>query len=60
MLSDRAARAWLESYADQIALRDARTLAAEPDAYRLQRYLEAYAVNSGRGGPAQDGLRQGR
>ena len=25
MLSDRAARVWLESYADQIALRDART-----------------------------------
>ena len=47
-LSDRAARAWLESYADQIALRDARTLGAEPDAYRLQRYLEAYAINSGR------------
>ena len=47
-LSDRAARAWLESYADQIALRDARTHGAEPDAYRLQRYLEAYAINSGR------------
>ena len=47
-LSDRGARAWLESYADQIALRDARTHGAEPDAYRLQRYLEAYAINSGR------------
>ena len=47
-LSDRAARAWLESYADQIALRDARTHGAEPDAYRLQRYLEACAINSGR------------
>ena len=47
-LSDRGARAWLESYADQIALRDARTLGTEPDAYRLQRYLEAYAINSGR------------
>ncbi len=47
-LSDRGARAWLESYADQIALRDARTHGTEPDAYRLQRYLEAYAINSGR------------
>ena len=47
-LSDRGARAWLESYADQVALRDARTHGAEPDAYRLQRYLEAYAINSGR------------
>ncbi len=47
-LSDRGARAWLESYADQIVLRDARTHGAEPDAYRLQRYLEAYAINSGR------------
>lgn len=47
-LSDRGARAWLESYADQIALRDARTHGAEPDACRLQRYLEAYAINSGR------------
>ena len=47
-LSERSARAWLESYADQIALRDARTHGAEPDAYRLQRYLEAYAINSGR------------
>lgn len=47
-LSDRAARAWLESYADQIALRDARTHGVQPDAYRLQRYLEACAINSGR------------
>jgi hypothetical protein len=47
-LGDRTARAWLESYADQIALRDARTHGTEPDAYRLQRYLEAYAINSGR------------
>ncbi|MYH55605.1 MAG: ATP-binding protein [Acidimicrobiia bacterium] len=47
-LSEWAARAWLESYADQIALRDSRTLGSEPDAYRLKRYLEAYAINSGR------------
>ena len=47
-LSDRTARAWLESYADQIALRDARTHGSEPDAYRLQRYMEACALNSGR------------
>ncbi len=47
-LSDHTARAWLESYADQIALRDARSLGTEPDAYRLQRYLKAYAINSGR------------
>ncbi|MDE0290504.1 MAG: AAA family ATPase [bacterium] len=59
-LSDRGARAWLESYADQIALRDARTLGART------RCLPAAALPGGlrdqlrTGGPAQDGLRRGR
>lgn len=45
-LSERAGRVWLESYADQVALRDARSHGDAPDASRLQRYLEAYALNS--------------
>ena len=45
-LGGSTARAWLESYADQVALRDARTHGETPDAGRLQRYLEAYAINS--------------
>lgn len=45
-LGDATARAWLESYAHQIAMRDARTHGDAPDAARLGRYLEACAVNS--------------
>ncbi|WP_420623432.1 ATP-binding protein [Candidatus Poriferisodalis sp.] len=45
-LGPRTGRAWLESYADQIALRDARIYSEAPDAARLQRYLQAYAENS--------------
>ncbi len=45
-LSDDTARAWLESYAHQVALRDARTHNEAPDAVRLGRYLEACAINS--------------
>ncbi len=41
-----ASRAWLESYADQVVLRDTRTHGALPDASRLQRYLQACATTS--------------
>ena len=47
-LGDRTARAWLESYAEQVALRDARSHGAKTDTQRLQRYLEACAANSAR------------
>ena len=45
-LSEPTARAWLESYADQVVLRDARAYGEAHDAARLQRYLEAHAINS--------------
>ena len=45
-LGKHTARAWLESYADQVALRDARSYGVMPDAGRLQRYLQSYATNS--------------
>lgn len=45
-LGSRTARAWLESYADQVALRDAPAGGAMVNAVRLRRYLEAYALNS--------------
>ena len=45
-LGESTARAWLESYADQVALRDARAYGEMHDAGRLQRYLEANAINS--------------
>ena len=45
-LGESTARAWLESYADQVALRDARAQGETPDAARLQRYLEACAIGS--------------
>ena len=45
-LGERTVRAWLESYGDQVALRDARIHGGAPDAARLQRYLEACAVGS--------------
>lgn len=45
-LGDRAARAWLESYAEQVALRDVRAYGERPDASRLRRYLEACAACS--------------
>lgn len=45
-LGQHTARAWLESYADQVALRDARSYGVMPDAGRLQRYLQSYATNS--------------
>ena len=46
-LGERTAQAWLESYADQIVLRDARLHGTSPDAVRLRQYLEACAVVSG-------------
>ena len=45
-LADNPARDWLESYADQIAFRDARAYRETPDAERMRRYLSAFAVNS--------------
>lgn len=45
-LGEVTARAWLESYADQVALRDARAYGEAHDAGRLQRYLEANAAHS--------------
>ncbi len=45
-LSDMTGRSWLESYADQIAQRDARAYGETPDPGRLRRYLEAFALNS--------------
>jgi hypothetical protein len=37
---------WAESYIDQLLSRDVSELAARPDAVRLRRYLEAYAINT--------------
>ncbi len=48
-LGERTDEAWLESYADQVALRDARIHGDTPDATRLQRYLQACATNSAGG-----------
>lgn len=45
-LSETGARRWLGTYADQVALRDARSHGSEPDPSRLRRYLDAVAVNS--------------
>ena len=45
-LGPRTARVWLESYADQVALRDAQAFGGMVDAGRLRRYMEAYALNS--------------
>lgn len=45
-LGETTAGAWLESYADQVAMRDARAFDRTPDARRLFSYLEAYALNS--------------
>lgn len=45
-LGETAVGAWLESYADRVALRDARAYGEIPDAGRLRRFLEAYALNS--------------
>ena len=45
-LGEVTARAWLESYADQVALRDARAYGETHDTGRLQRYLEANAIHS--------------
>ncbi|MCY3951008.1 MAG: DUF4143 domain-containing protein [bacterium] len=45
-LGDRSARDWLESYADQIAFRDARSYGEVPDAARMRRYLSSFAINS--------------
>ncbi|MCY4069456.1 MAG: DUF4143 domain-containing protein [Acidimicrobiaceae bacterium] len=45
-LDETTARAWLESYADQVALRDAQGYDKVADAARLRSYLEAYALNS--------------
>lgn len=46
-LGEHAARAWLEGYADQIVLREARLHGKSPDAVRLQRYLHSCALSSG-------------
>ena len=45
-LGEAGAQRWLASYADQAALRDARSHDRMPDASRLRRYLEALALNS--------------
>ncbi|MYB25035.1 MAG: ATP-binding protein [Acidimicrobiia bacterium] len=45
-LSQAGARRWLGTYADQVALRDARAHGHGPDSARLRRYLEALAINS--------------
>ena len=45
-LGETTGRAWLESYAEQVAMRDARSYGGAPDYVRLLRYLEAYAINS--------------
>jgi len=45
-LSDRARRAWLESYVDDVLTRDADQVDGGRDPARLRRYLEAYAVNT--------------
>lgn len=45
-LGENTIGAWLESYADQVAMRDARAFDRTPDARRLFTYLEAYAINS--------------
>ena len=47
-LGETAAQRWLASYADQVALRDARSHGHAPDSTRLRRYLEALAINSAR------------
>ena len=45
-LGESGAQRWLASYADQVALRDARSHAVAPDSSRVRRYLEALAINS--------------
>ena len=45
-LGETGAQRWLATYADQVALRDARSHGGEPDPGRLRRYLEAVAINS--------------
>ncbi len=47
-LSGTGAQLWLASYADQVALRDARSHGQTPDSARMRRYLEALAINSAR------------
>lgn len=44
--SDRARRAWLESYVHEIVTRDVEAAGGSPDSVRLRRYFEAYALNS--------------
>ncbi len=45
-LGESGTQRWLASYADQVALRDARSHAVAPDSSRVRRYLEALAINS--------------
>ncbi|WP_420439852.1 ATP-binding protein [Candidatus Poriferisodalis sp.] len=45
-LDATGAQRWLSSYADQLALRDARSHSLRLDASRLRRYLDALAINS--------------
>ncbi len=46
-LGARAAAAWYQSYADQVALRDASAYGESRDSTRLRRYLQACALVSG-------------
>ncbi|MDE0195519.1 MAG: DUF4143 domain-containing protein [bacterium] len=45
-LGETGARLWLATYADQVALRDARAHGHMFDSAHLRRYLEAVAINS--------------
>ncbi len=45
-LGETGAQRWLTSYADQVALRDARSHGLAPDSVRLRRYMAALAASS--------------
>ena len=45
-LSGAAVERWLESYIEQLLVRDVETLAPGRDPARLRRYFEAYALNT--------------
>lgn len=45
--SDRAARAWLDGYLEQLLTRDAEGLDGARDPQRLRRYFQALALSSG-------------
>ena len=46
MLGDRARRSWLDTYVEEIVTRDAQLAGGRHDSTRLNRYFEAYALNS--------------